>query len=437
MHDLTGAPDSLEIGDVVAANESGSGYRLRGVPEVSGAILAQNPQTGRILAMQGGFDSRLGSFNRATQAERQPGSTIKPFVYATGLDHGMTPASQVPDQTFCVYQGASLGEKCFRNFGGGGGGVHTMRWGLEQSRNLMTVHIADDAGMPAVVKTFERMGIGSYDPYYSFALGAGDTTVEKMVNAYSALVNWGRLQQPSVIDYVQNRRGKVIWRADKRECTGCNMDEWDGQPMPRFGPKGKQVMDPRTAYQTVHMLEGVVTRGTATRLRALEIPLFGKTGTTTGPTNAWFVGGSPQIVAGMYVGHDQPRDLGGWVQGGNTAGPIFQRFVTESRDRWDGDEFVAPAGVRMVKVDRRTGKRVFGDAASDDPQAAVIWEAFKPDTEPPRSTRQDEIAAKRNQILEQIRRGRRAASAPARAPAPRREARPVDDDFLEDQGGLY
>ena len=436
VHDLSGAPAGLKVGDVVAASESGSGYRLRGVPEVSGALLAQNPQTGRILAMQGGFDSRLGSFNRATQAERQPGSTIKPFVYATGLDTGMTPATQVPDQTFCVYQGAGLGEKCFRNFGGGGGGTHTMRWGLEQSRNLMTVHIADDAGMPNVIKTFENVGIGSYDPYYSYALGAGDTTVEKMVNAYSALVNWGRLNTSSVIDYVQDRRGKVIWRSDKRECTGCNMAEWDGQPMPRFGAKGRQVMDPRTAYQTVHMLEGVVTRGTAVRLRSLELPLFGKTGTTTGPTNAWFVGGSPQIVAGMYVGYDQPRNLGGWVQGGNTAGPIFQRFVTESRDRWEGDEFVAPAGVRMVKVDRRTGKRVFGQPTSDDPKAAVIWEAFKPDTEPPRSTRQDEIAAKRNQILEQIRAGRQAISASPRRDAPRPVAR-VTEDFVEEQGGLY
>lgn len=430
---LTGAPDALKVGDVVAAQPAGDGYRLRAVPEVSGAFLAQNPQTGRILAMQGGFDARLGSFNRATQALRQPGSTIKPFVYATGLEHGLTPASQVPDQTFCYYQGANLGEKCFRNFGGGGGGVHTMRWGLEQSRNLMTVHIAMDAGMPNVIKTFEQLNIGSYEPYPAFALGAGDTTVERMVNAYSALVNWGRLHQPSVIDYVQDRRGKVIWRSDQRECTNCNMPEWDGQPMPRLGIAGKQVMDPRTAFQTVHMLEGVVTRGTAVRLRALEMPLFGKTGTTSGPTDAWFVGGSPQIVAGMYVGFDQPRNLGGWVQGGNTAAPIFKRFVEASRERWDGDEFVAPAGVRMVRIDRRSGKRVFDGTPSDDPKAAVIWEAFKPDTEPARATRQDEIAAKRNAILEQIRRGR-VAQTRSTAPARREEA---PSDFVEQQGGIY
>ena len=429
---LAGAPSSLKLGDVVAAVQSGDGYRLRGVPEISGGFLAQAPQTGRVLAMQGGFDSRLGAFNRATQAERQPGSTIKPFVYASALDHGMTPATEVPDQTFCVWQGANLGEKCFRNFGGGGGGVHTMRWGLEQSRNLMTIHIADTTGMDNVVKTIKRVGIGDYEPYYSFALGAGDTTVARMVNGYAALANWGRQTDGSVIDYVQDRRGKVIFRSDNRECTGCNMEQWDGQPMPRFEPRGKQVLDPRTAFQVVHMLQGVVTRGTAVRLRSLELPMFGKTGTTNGPTNAWFVGGTPDIVAGMYVGFDQPRNLGGWVQGGNTAAPIMKRFVEATRDRWNAEDFVAPPGVRMVKVDRRTGKRVFDGTPSDDPKAAIIWEAFKPETEPPRSTRSDVIAAKRNEILELI---RRARQGPTQRAAAREVERP--DDFVEEQGGIY
>lgn len=428
------APSTLKTGDVVAASKSGNGYRLRGVPDVSGAFLAEAPQTGRILAMQGGFDSRLGAFNRATQALRQPGSTIKPFVYAAALDQGMTPATQVPDQTFCVYQGAGLGEKCFRNFGGGGGGVHTMRWGLEQSRNLMTVHIADTTGMDNVINTFKRVGIGSYDPYYSFALGAGDTTVAKMVNAYAALANWGRQNSGSVIDYVQDRRGKVIYRSDKRNCTGCNMDQWDGQPMPRFEPGGRRVMDPRTAFQVVHMLQGVVTRGTAVRLRDLNLPLFGKTGTTNGPTNAWFVGGSPDIVAGMYVGFDQPRNLGGWVQGGNTAAPIMKEFIQKTKDRWEAEDFVAPPGVRMVKIDRVTGKRVFEGTPTDDPKASVIWEAFKPDTEPPRATRSDAIAAKRNEILELIRRARQGPSSAAKS-SDSNATRP--GDFVEEQGGVY
>ncbi|AKM07393.1 penicillin-binding protein 1A [Pelagerythrobacter marensis] len=430
---LAGFPDALKLGDVVAVEKAGTGYRLRSVPEVSGGFVAMAPLTGRVLAMQGGFDSRLGDFNRATQAERQPGSTIKPFVYATGLDHGMTPASQVPDQTFCYYQGSRLGEKCFRNFGGGGGGVHTMRWGLEQSRNLMTVHVAMDAGMPEVIKTFERVGIGSYEPYPAFALGAGDTTVLKMVNAYAALANHGRQQAPTLIDYVQDRHGKVIWRADKRSCQKCNMPEWDGKPMPRPGLSGKQVMDPRTAYQVVHMLEGVVQRGTAVRLRDLGIPLFGKTGTTTGPTNAWFVGGSPDMIAGMYLGFDRPRNMGGWVQGGNTAAPMFKEFVQKTRDHWSDDPFVAPAGVRMVRIDRRSGKRVLDGWPGRDPLSAIIWEAFKPDTEPPRRTRADAIESRRREILELIRRGEAARRAPVSGTAGHNEP----SDFVEDQGGIY
>ena len=249
----------------------GGAFAVRTIPEVSGGMAVESPYDGRVLAMQGGFDAGLGSFNRATQAMRQPGSTIKPFVYSTGLDFGMTPASMILDGTFCVYQGARYGKKCFTNFGGAGGsGEHTMRWGLEQSRNLMTVRIASDAGMENVAKTIDRVGIGKYDPYLSFALGAGDTTVLQMVNAYSALANQGVQYPATLIDYVQDRSGKVIWRADTRRCQGCNMAQWDGKPMPRLAPRGKQVIDPRTAYQTVHMLEGVVTRGTAEVLRDLE-----------------------------------------------------------------------------------------------------------------------------------------------------------------------
>ncbi|MFN2100565.1 penicillin-binding protein 1A [Altererythrobacter sp. MF3-039] len=428
---LSGMPDALRIGHVIVASPSGNGYRVRTVPSVSGGFLAQNPQSGRILAMQGGFDSRLGDFNRATQADRQPGSTIKPFVYATGLESGMTPASEVPDQTFCYYQGANLGEKCFRNFDGKGGGVHTMRWGLEQSRNLMTVHIAMDAGMPNVVQTIDRVGIGDYEPYPAFALGAGDTTVKKMVSAYSALANHGRQRAATTIDYVQDRRGKVLWRADNRKCTGCNMAEWDGQPMPRLQPAGEQVLDPRTAFQVIHMLQGVVQRGTAVVLRDLELPLFGKTGTTNGPTNVWFVGGSPDIVAGVYMGFDQPKNLGGYVQGGTFAAPMFKQFVSETRDRWSDEPFVAPPGIRMVRIDRRSGKRVFDAWPTDDPRADVIWEAFKPDTEPDRSTRLDEIAAKRDEILDLIRRARDADASRSRG----RDDEP--SDFVEDQGGIY
>jgi penicillin-binding protein 1A len=430
---LTGLPDALKVGDVIAAAPAGGAWAVRSVPEVSGGFLAMDPHNGRVLAMQGGFDFRLGSFNRATQALRQPGSTIKPFVYATALDNGMTPATMVPDTAYCVYQGAALGQKCFRNFANeGGGGEHTMRWGLEQSRTLMTVHIASDVGMENVTRTFSRVGIGNYQNYLSFALGAGDTTVIKMVDAYAALFDQGVQHPATVIDYVQDRHGKVIWRADKRECTGCNMAEWDGKAMPRLPDGGKQVLDPRTAYQVVHMMEGVVQRGTAVRVRALGLPLAGKTGTTNGPTYVWFIGGSPDLIAGTYVGFDQPRNLGGWVQGSNIAAPIFIDFVKATRKRWSDRPFLAPPGVRMVRVDRRTGTRVFDANPTDDPLSSVIWEAFKPDTEPRRAQRQDEIDAMRDTILAQL---RRREQGPANAAVRNQEAPP--EDFVEEQGGLY
>lgn len=405
---LFGVPDALREGDVVAAAPSGTGWALRSVPRVSGGMVVQDPHSGRVLAMQGGFDPGLGSFNRASQAERQPGSTIKPFVYATGLDQGMSPASEVLDGKFCVYQGASLGEKCFQNFDNRGvGGTHTMRWGLEQSRNLMTVRIANDAGMENVVKQIERVGIGKYAPYLSFALGAGETTVLKLNNAYAALANNGVQYQPTLIDFIQDRNGKVIWKADTRRCPSCSIAEWDGKPMPRLVPRGKQVLDPRTAYQVVHMLEGVVNRGTAVVLRDLNLPLFGKTGTTTGPTNVWFAGGSPNIVASLYLGYDQPKSLGGYAQGGTIAAPIFKQFVLSTRNRWNYTPFVAPADVHMVRIDRVSGKRVLDGVPSDDPKSAIIWEAFKAESEAKRGIASAELAAQRAELLNALKRGAR------------------------------
>ncbi len=433
---LTGLPDALRAGDIIAAAPvGGSAYGVRIVPEVSGGMVLESAQTGRVLAIQGGFDPGLDSFNRAVQAKRQPGSTIKPFVYATGLDNGMTPATMVLDGTFCVYQGAQLGQKCFRNFDNRGvGGSHTMRWGLEQSRNLMTVRIANDAGMDKVVRTIKAVGIGDYQPYLSFALGAGETTVLQMVNAYAALANNGVQFAPSVIDFVQDRNGKVIWRADTRRCIRCNMAQWDGKPMPRLAPRGKQVMDARTAYQTVHMLEGVVTRGTATRLRDLNLPLFGKTGTTSGPTNVWFAGGNQDFVGGVYLGHDQPRSLGGYAQGGSYAAPIFKDLIVATRARWSSLPFVAPADVRMVRIDRVSGKRVFAGDPGNDPKSSVIWEAFKADSEPERATRLDEVARQRDALLAAIRRGVEARANPSQGSA---DGPAQARDFVEEQGGVY
>jgi len=417
--------DALRPGDLIAVKATGGGsYALKNIPEVSGGMVVESPHSGRIYAMQGGFDVRLSPFNRATQAERQPGSTIKPFVYAAALDNGMTPATMIVDGSFCVYQGARFGNKCFRNFGGAGGsGEHTMRWGLEQSRNLMTVRAASQIGMEPVVETIRTMGIGEHEPYLSTALGAGSTTVEKITNAYAMLANHGRELKPRVIDYAQDRRGKVIFPRNWRACDGCNMKDWDGKPMPRFAPSGEQLMDPMTAYQVVHMLEGVVQRGTAVRLRDLGIPLFGKTGTTSGPNDVWFVGGTPDVIAGVYIGFDQPRSMGGYAQGGSLAAPIFKDFALVALADRQPIPFAAPKGVRMVRIDRRSGRRVYGSWPTSDPKASIIWEAFKPESEPRRTIREEEIT-------------------PAR-PAPRQDApvrqdsgRRTDSEFLEDRGGI-
>ncbi len=425
---------ALKAGDVIAVAPEGGQWVLRSIPKISGGMVVEDPRTGRLLALQGGFDASLDSFNRATQAMRQPGSTIKPIVYAAAFEAGMTPATIIVDGPFCVYQGARLGQKCFRNFGNSrGAGPHTIRWGLEQSRNLMTVQAANRTGMEKVVGLMQRIGITDqkYAPYLSYALGAGETTVMRMVNAYSILANNGRQLTPSVIDFVQNRKGEVIWPERWRACERCNMPDWDGKPMPRPRIRARQVVDAVSAYQMTHVAEGVIQRGTATILRDLGRPIMGKTGTSTGPTDVWFVGGTPQMIAGLYLGYDQPRSLGGYAQGGTVAAPIFKAFATKA---WEGMEvlpFRAPPGTRMVRIDRASGRPVTGAWPTDDPKAAVIWEAFKPESEP---TRQ-----RRNREAEAQAKAEAAAKAKAAAAAARREQqqRPSDSDFLQREGGIY
>ena len=411
---------------IVVKDEGGGRYALRSIPEVSGGFFAEEVQTGRVLAMQGGFDVIGSSYNRATQALRQPGSAFKPVVYETALENGMTPASIIVDAPFCVWQGAGLGNKCFVNFDRRYAGPKTMRWGVEQSRNLMTVRAASEVGMAKVVDTAKRLGVGDYskEPYLSIALGAGDTTVARLVNAYAILANQGRSVRPITIDYVQDRNGKVIYRSDNRCAViqGCNAPKWDGKPMPRPPSRSKQVLDPMAAFQMIHILEGVVERGTATVLRDLNRPLFGKTGTTSGPTNVWFVGGSPEIVAGVYLGYDQPRPMGGWAQGGRIAAPIFKDWAKIAFKDAPKIPFVAPPGIRWVRVDRASGRSVFGVfPTSTDPKSAVIWEAFQPQTEPRRSFRRrsDDMEQAAEEARQAAARQRRARSQPQyQAPAP-------------------
>ncbi|HXG80498.1 MAG TPA: penicillin-binding transpeptidase domain-containing protein, partial [Sphingomicrobium sp.] len=390
-----------------------------------------------------GFDVIGSSYNRATQAQRQPGSAFKPIVYVTALENGLSPASIIVDAPFCVWQGAGLGNKCFRNFDGKYSGPKTMRWGVEQSRNLMTVRAAAQTGMEKVVANAAKLGVGDYDRYLSIALGAGDTTVLKLTNAYAILANQGRSLTPTLIDYVQDRNGKVIYRSDNR-CRvmeadnggACNAPDWDGKAMPRPPSRQRQLIDPQAAYQMVHIMEGVIERGTATVLRDLDRPLFGKTGTTSGPTNVWFIGGTPEVVAGVYIGYDQPRPMGHAAQGGRVAAPIFKQFAQVAFKGLPKIPFVAPAGIRMVRIDRVTGKRVFGSfPVTEDPKSSVIWEAFQPETEPRRAFRRSvELAQASDEAVARAAAPRRAS----RRNGPAQQRAPADSaEFLQRQGGIY
>src|SRR6476646_11856229 len=381
----------LRPGMVIIVKQIGPGnYGLRSIPEISGGMLIEEVHTGRIMAMQGGFDVIGSSYNRATQALRQPGSAFKPVVYTTALENGMTPATIVVDAPFCVWQGAGLGNKCFVNFDKRYSGPKTMRWGVEQSRNLMAIRVASETGMPKITDTARKLGVGDFPNYLSIAIGAGETTVLRLVNAYAILANQGRSVKPTTIDYVEDRSGKVIYRSDGRCAVmgNCSAPDWDGKAMPRPPSRTRQVLDPLAAFQMVHIMEGVIQRGTATVLRDLDRPLFGKTGTTNGPTNVWFVGGTPDIVAGVYLGYDQPRPMGHAAQGGRIAAPVWKQWALTALKDQPKVPFVAPPGIRWVRIDRASGKKVFGVfPTTEDPKSPVIWEAFQPQTEPRRTLR--------------------------------------------------
>jgi penicillin-binding protein 1A len=415
--------DSLKPGMIIIVKETApETFQLRSVPQIGGGMLAEEVHTGRVLAMQGGFDVIGSSYNRATQALRQPGSSFKPITYVTALENGFTPATIVVDAPFCVWQGAGLGNKCFVNFDKRYSGPHTMRWGVEQSRNLMAIRVASETGMPKITDTARKLGVGDFPNYLSIAIGAGETTVLRLVNAYAILANQGRSVKPSTIDYVEDRNGKVIYRTDNRCAVmgNCNAPDWDGKAMPRPPSRTRQLIDPMAAFQMVHIMEGVVQRGTAVVLRDLNRPMFGKTGTTSGPTNVWFVGGTPDVVAGVYLGYDHPRPLGGYAQGGRISAPIFKQWAQTAFKDSPKVPFVAPAGIRWVRVDRATGKRVYGIfPTTEDPKASVIWEAFQPQTEPRRSYRgttgdpYDQQQAAQQPIQRPVSRPKAAVRAPA------------------------
>ncbi|MXN67071.1 PBP1A family penicillin-binding protein [Stappia sp. GBMRC 2046] len=374
--------DVLAPGDVVyVAKQEGpaaSYYELMQVPKVSGALVALDPYTGRVLAMSGGFSFAESEFNRATQAYRQPGSSFKPFIYAAALDNGYTPSSVVLDAPLEISQGPGLATWRPQNYGGKFYGPSTLRTGIELSRNVMTVRLAQDMGMPLVAEYAKRFGI--YDnmlPVLSMSLGAGETTVLRLTTAYATIANGGRKLDPTLIDRIQDRYGKTIFKHDQRICDACVAETWDGQPEPELEDNREQVLDPMTAYQITSMMEGVVQRGTATKVQAVGRPVAGKTGTTNDEKDAWFVGFTPNLAVGVFVGYDTPKPMGRGATGGQVAAPIFTEFMKQALADEPPVEFRVPEGLQLIPINRRTGLRASAGAPG------TILESFKPGTAPP------------------------------------------------------
>jgi penicillin-binding protein 1A len=366
----------LEVGDVVYVEPTeDGGYRLRQPPKVQGGLVAMDPHTGRVLAMVGGFSYGQSEFNRATQAMRQPGSSFKPFVYAAALDNGYTPASVIMDAPFEIVAGGQVWRP--QNYGGGSAGPSTLRLGIERSRNLMTVRLANDMGMNLVAEYAERFGI--YDkmlPVLAMSLGSGETTVMRMVSAYAVLANGGKQIKPSLIDRIQDRYGKTIFRHEERTCENCNANDWENQAEPELVDNREQVLDPMTAYQITSMMEGVITRGTAAGKIKLDRPVAGKTGTTNDEKDAWFVGYTPDLVAGLYIGFDSPAPMGRGATGGSLSSPIFNEFMQSALEGTRPTKFIVPEGMQFIAVNRKTGMQAY------EGEPDTIMEAFKPGTGP-------------------------------------------------------
>ena len=385
----TSVSQVLSPGDIIYADpliaKDGSlvegQFRLRQLPEVSGAMVAMDPWTGRVLAMVGGFSFDQSQFNRATQAYRQPGSTIKPIVYSSALDNGYTPSTVLVDAPIEIDQGQGAEVWRPENFSVGHyRGPISLREALKWSVNTVTVRLAQDIGMPLIGEYAKRFGIYDELPnYLSYALGTGETTVMRMVTAYSMFANGGRRVKPTLIDRIQDRYGHTIFRHDARECRGCEAPEgWKNQPEPQLVDRREQVLDVMTAYQITSMMEGVVQGGTAAVMREVGKPIAGKTGTTTDGKDVWFVGFSPDLVVGLYLGYDKPRSLGRSAQGGHTAGPIARDFMKFALADKPAIPFRVPAGIRLIRVDSKTGMR-----AGPGDGGRTILEAFKPGTAPP------------------------------------------------------
>jgi penicillin-binding protein 1A len=377
------ASDLLSVGDVVlvravTSDSDGSFVRwsLRQVPEVQGGFMAMDVNTGRVLAMQGGFSYQDSVFNRATQATRQPGSAFKPFVYAAALDSGFTPATIVIDAPIEVNTPQGLWRP--KNASNKFYGPTTIRTGIEQSRNLMTVRIAEEVGMDTVANYAERFGVyDRMDAFLANALGSQESTLFNMVAAYAMFANGGERVEPTLVDRVQDRFGRTVYRHDQRVCEDCQLASLSPGDALRLTSKRERVIDAITAYQLTSMMEGVVERGTARGIN-LPVPVAGKTGTTNEAKDVWFVGYTSNIVAGCYIGYDQPRPLGNNASGGGFCGPVFEQFMGAAIKKFGGGQFKVPPGGYFINIDRFSGARLGDDASGDN----VVAEYFRQGEEP-------------------------------------------------------
>jgi penicillin-binding protein 1A len=378
------AGDLLSVGDVVlvrrmTADDDGSFIRwtLRQVPQVQGGFVAMDADTGRVIAMQGGFSYQSSVFNRATQARRQPGSSFKPFVYASALDSGYSPATIVVDAPIEIDtpQGVWRPKNASHKFYG----PTPLRTGIEQSRNLMTIRLAQEVGMDVVGSYAERFGV--YDdlsPVLANALGSQETTLFQMVSAYAMFANGGERVQPTLVDRVQDRYGRTVYQHDQRLCNDCKQVSLAPGQAPRVISNRERVMDPVTAYQLTSMMRGVVERGTARKAINLPVPIAGKTGTTNDEKDAWFVGFSSNIVAGCYIGFDTPRAMGRGSGGGALCAPVFQRFMSQAIKKYGGGDFKVPESCVFINIDRFTGARLSDGASGNN----VVSECFRDGEEP-------------------------------------------------------
>ena len=354
-----------------------STYGLRQPPEIEGALVALDPHTGRVLAMVGGYSYERSQFNRATQAMRQPGSAFKPFVYLSALDAGYTPSTLILDAPFVIDQGPGQPKWRPANYTQKFYGPSTMRLGIEKSRNLMTVRLAQTVGMDLVALYAEKFGIVDKMPRtLAMSLGSGETTLLRLTTAYAMLVNGGKKITPTLIDRIQDRHGRTVFRHDTHDCPGCGAAYWTGQPTPVIPDNRQALTEPASAYQVVSMLQGVVERGTGKRVKEVGKPLAGKTGTTNDSIDAWFIGFSPDLAVGVFAGLDQPRSLGKREQGASVAAPIFRDFMAEALANQPAIPFRIPPGIRLVRVNAQSGQL----ASQGDRR--VILEAFKPGTMP-------------------------------------------------------